>query len=167
MKFFPGRNLFEKAVVFIATGFGIGAIAPFASGTFGSLPGVALAYATSRLPVIWQIAAGGALFALAVPICDVAERVFGVKDDGRIVADEWMIYPVALVGIPFLEQPWWCMIVYFAVVRFFDIAKLPPVNSLQRLKGGFGIVIDDFVANLMSLAVNWLLFIYILQHHGI
>ena len=41
----------EKFYLFVATGFGIGLIVPFAPGTFGSAAGVALAYATMLLPV--------------------------------------------------------------------------------------------------------------------
>ena len=84
--------------------------------------------------------------------------MLGVKDDGRITADEWMLFPIALVGIPLNELPWWSMIVFFCVVRFIDIAKPWPCRGLQSIPGGRGIVIDDFVANLYSLAVNWVLF---------
>jgi len=41
----------KKFCVWVASGFGIGLIAPFAPGTFGSIPGVALAYATTLLPL--------------------------------------------------------------------------------------------------------------------
>ena len=43
---------------------------------------------------------------LAIPFCDVAEKALGIKDDGRITADEWMLYPIALVGIPLAALPW-------------------------------------------------------------
>ena len=145
----------ERACLFIASGFGIGLFAPFAPGTFGSAAGVALAYATTRLSVWMQVVVCLALTAAAVPICSVAERVLGVTDDGRITADEWMLYPIALIGIPLAELPWWSMALFFCVVRVIDIVKPPPARRLQDLHGGFGIVIDDFFANLYSLAVNW------------
>jgi len=145
----------ERACLFVASGFGIGLLAPFAPGTFGSAAGVALAYATTRLPVVAQVAACLVLAVAAIPICSVAERVLGVKDDGRITADEWMLYPIAVMGIPLAELPWWSMAVFFCVVRAIDIAKPPPARRLQDIHGGFGIVVDDFIANLYSLAVNW------------
>jgi len=148
-------TLGERACLFVASGFGIGLFAPFAPGTFGSAAGVALAYATTRLPVFAQMVACLALAVAAIPICSVAERVLGVKDDGRITADEWMLYPLAVIGIPLAELPWWSMVLFFGVVRTIDIVKPPPARRLQDLHGGFGIVIDDFVANLYSLAVNW------------
>jgi phosphatidylglycerophosphatase A len=145
----------KKFSLFIATGFGLGLIAPVAPGTVGSIPGVALAYAVCALPLWLQISVCMALTLLAVPFCEIAERILGVHDDGRITADEWMLYPVALIGIPLAEIPWWSMLVFFAVVRFIDIVKPWPARGLQSLPGGRGIVIDDFVANLYALAVNW------------
>jgi len=149
----------RKIALFLATGCGIGLVAPFAPGTFGSLPGVALAYAVAMLSVPLQVAACLALTAVAVPICGSAERTLGLVDDGRISADEWMLYPVALIGIPILDLPWWSMILFFAVIRAVDIIKPPPARKLQSLPGGLGIVIDDLLANLYSLAVNWLLYV--------
>ena len=146
----------RRFCVFVATGCGLGLVAPFAPGTFGSLPGVALAYATTALPLALQIPVCTALALLAIPFCEVAERALGNTDDGRISADEWMLYPIALVGVPLAELPWWSMIVFFCVVRAIDIVKPWPARTLQRIPGGRGIVIDDFIANLYSLAVNWL-----------
>ena len=146
----------RRFCVFLATGCGIGLFVPFAPGTFGSLPGVALAYATTLLPLWLQIPVCTALALLAIPVCDVAERAFGIKDDGRIAADEWMLFPIALVGIPLGELPWWSMVVFFLIVRAVDILKPWPCRGLQRLPGGRGVVADDFVANLYSLGLNGL-----------
>ncbi len=145
----------RRLCVFVASGFGLGLVAPFAPGTFGSLPGVALAYAVSALPLALQIPACLGFTLLAIPFCDVAERALGIKDDGRITADEWMLYPIALIGIPLAALPWWSMLVFFGVIRAVDILKPWPCRRLQSIPGGRGIVIDDFVANLYSLAINW------------
>lgn len=153
----------KKFSLFVASGFGIGLFAPFAPGTFGSLPGVALAYATTALPLWLQIPAVTALALLAIPFCDSAEKTLGIKDDGRITADEWMLYPLALTGIPLLDLPWWSMIVFFAVIRLIDIVKPWPANKLQSIPGGRGIVIDDFIANLYSLAVNWTIAVFLFR----
>lgn len=147
----------KKFFVFVASGFGIGLFAPFAPGTFGSLPGVALAYAVTALPLWLQIPVCMGLTLLAIPFCDVAERELGIKDDGRITADEWMLYPIALIGIPLASLPWWSMAVFFVVVRVIDIIKPWPCRGLQIIPGGRGIVIDDFFANLYSLAINWVI----------
>lgn len=153
----------KKFCVFVASGFGIGLVAPFAPGTFGSLPGVALAYATTALPLWLQIPVCTALAILAIPFCDVAEKALGIKDDGRITADEWMLYPLALIGIPVGDLPWYAMAAFFLVIRAIDIVKPPPARQLQAIHGGFGIVIDDFFANLYSLGLNWALYVYLFK----
>ena len=148
----------KRFSLFVATGLGLGLVAPVAPGTIGSLPGVALAYATTLLPLWLQIPVAMGLTLLAVPFCEIAEQILGVKDDGRITADEWMLFPLALVGIPLADLPWWSMIVFFVVVRLVDILKPWPARGLQSIPGGRGIVIDDFVANLYSLAINWAIY---------
>ena len=147
----------KRLCVFVASGFGLGLVAPFAPGTFGSIPGVLLAYAVCALPLWLQIVACLGFALLAVPFCDVAEKALGIKDDGRITADEWMLYPIALVGVPLATLPWWSMVVFFCVIRIVDIVKPWPARQLQSVRGGLGIVVDDFFANLYSLAVNWLI----------
>ena len=147
----------KRLCVFVASGFGLGLVAPFAPGTFGSIPGVLLAYAVCALPLWLQIVACLGFALLAVPFCDVAEKALGIKDDGRITADEWMLYPIALVGVPLATLPWWSMVVFFCVIRIVDIVKPWPARQLQSIRGGLGIVVDDFFANLYSLAVNWLI----------
>lgn len=153
----------KRLCVFVAGGFGLGLLAPFAPGTFGSLPGVALAYAVCALPLWLQVVACIGLTLLAVPFCDVAEKALGIKDDGRIVADEWMLYPIAFVGIPLASLPWWSMVVFFCIVRVVDIVKPWPARQLQSVPGGLGIVADDFFANLYSLALNWALVLMVFK----
>ena len=144
----------RKLNLFIASGLGLGLVVPFAPGTFGSLPGVALAYATTLLPLWAQIAVCTALVLLAIPVCGAAEKTLGIKDDGRIAADEWMLFPVAVIGIPLASMPWWSIAVFFCVTRAIDIIKPWPCRAIQALPGGRGIVADDLVANIYALAVN-------------
>ena len=153
----------KKLALFVATGFGLGLVAPVAPGTIGSLPGVALCYAVCRLPLWLQLLACLGFTLLSIPFCDVAEKALGVKDDGRITADEWMLYPIALIGIPLYDLPWWSMAVFFCVVRAVDILKPWPCRGLQSVPGGRGIVIDDFFANLYSLAINWVLYLVLFR----
>lgn len=148
----------RKLTLFAASGFGLGLAVPFAPGTFGSLPGLALAFATTLLPVWLQIPLCTALTLLAVPICGAAEEYLGIKDDGRIAADEWMLFPLAVIGLPLQSLPWWEIALFFLAVRTIDIVKPWPCRSLQSIPGGRGIVVDDFVANLYSLAINWAIY---------
>ena len=157
MKTIPGSTLWQKMSVFVATGFGIGLVAPVAPGTFGTFPGVVLALWTARQPLLLQLCVCIGMTLLAVPICDVAERVLGKKDDGRICADEWMLFPICVLGLP-LTQNLWLVPVCFVVARVCDIIKPPPARQLQAIHGGIGIVIDDLFASLYALAINHALY---------
>ena len=152
----------NRFTLLVATSFGLG-YAPVASGTFGAIPGALLAYGVavvslhSHAAMIWQIVGqvlfGVALSGLAIPICDVAEQMLGVKDDGRIVADETMTFTICTIGLPLVTAPW-MLAVAFVVNRVCDIIKPPPARRLQDIHGGFGIVVDDFIACLYALAIN-------------
>lgn len=149
----------KKGIAFIAAGLGLG-YSPVASGTVGSLWGVLLVYAMSGLDLGVYIAVCVGLALLSMPICDIAEQVFGKKDDGRIVADEYLTFPICMIGLyPFMTEYAWLLPMAFVSCRFFDIIKLPPARQFDRnLKGGLGITLDDVASSIYSLAANWGLF---------
>jgi phosphatidylglycerophosphatase A len=69
-------------------------------------------------------------------------------DPGWFVLDEtagvWLA--AALVG------PTWTSIgLAFLLFRIFDIWKPPPVRTLERVGGGWGIVLDDLAAGVYAL----------------
>jgi phosphatidylglycerophosphatase A len=157
-------KILDRLTLLVATSFGLG-YAPIASGTFGAVPGALLAFAVAlgctyshvsmSAQVLGQAVFAVLLSALAIPICDVAERHFQTKDDGRIVADEALTFPVCTIGLPLTMVPWWMLGVFFVVNRVCDIIKPPPARKWQDLHGGLGIVADDFMACLYALAINW------------
>lgn len=148
-----------KASLAVATGFGFG-LSPFASGTVGTLWGFIPAWFLSGLAWPWQTGVALALAAAAIPFCGIAEAWFGKKDDGRIVADEYLTFPLAVIGLPLQQEPL-LLLFAFLSARFMDIVKPWPARGLQSLHGGFGIVIDDVIASLYALAVNWLFFLFV------
>ncbi len=143
----------------LATGFGFG-LSRFMPGTVGTLWGIPLAWAVEQIPSLaLQITVCVALTLVAIPICAAAEKQLGKgKDPGCIVADEYLPLPICYLGLPFTP---WVVLSGFVLHRIFDITKPPPIRQLQALKGGIGIVIDDFAAALLALAVNHLLFRFI------
>lgn len=157
----PAQKSNRPLAVLVATGFGLG-YAPVASGTFGTLLGLPLAWLLGRyLPgPLLQLAAAFALAALAIPFCDIAERQFGHKDDGRIVADEYLTLPLVCVGLPVAAHPWLLGLAFLAH-RLFDISKPWPARSIQALKGGLGIVADDVIAALYGLGLCHLVWWFI------
>lgn len=145
----------KKLILLFANGFGTG-LSPVASGTTGTLPGLAIAYALHGLWWPWQAAICLAMTLLAIPICDAAEKIYGGKDDGRVVADEYFTFPICLIGLPWIENIW-ILPMAFVVCRVLDIWKPFPAYQAQSLKGGLGIVTDDFVSTTYALGVNHLL----------
>jgi phosphatidylglycerophosphatase A len=153
----------RKLAVLLANGFGLG-LSPIASGTVGTLLAFPIVWLMCRLlemsgGVLWQCAIAIALSLVAVPICSVAEKHYGTKDDGRVVADEYLTFPICMIGLPWSP---WVLLIAFLSCRFFDIVKPPPANQLQRIRGGFGIVIDDVFASLYSLAFNHAIYWFVL-----
>lgn len=142
----------RRVAVLIATGGGLG-YSPVASGTAGTLPGLLLVAILWPLGLTTQVVSAVLLALLAVPLCDIAEAHFKKKDDGHIVADEFMTFPICMIGLPLTP---WVLAMAFVSNRVFDILKPPPARGLQALKGGLGIVIDDVFATLYSLAANHL-----------
>jgi phosphatidylglycerophosphatase A len=147
----------KHAMLAAATGFGLG-LSPFASGTTGALLGIPLMFCLSAAwtgAIGWQICCCAVLAAAAIPLCDLAEKHFNRKDDRRIVADEYLTFPICMIGLPICIP---ALGLAFITNRILDILKPPPANWAQKLPGGFGIVADDVISALYSLALNHVLF---------
>ena len=133
----------------LATNGGLG-YAPVASGTVGTLAGIPCFYLLSRLPWPLAFVTLTALLMLSFWAAEMAGRIYGVADDGRIVIDELVGYLVTVFALPF---SWPVALLGFFWFRLFDISKPPPVNWLdQKLKNGIGVVLDDVMAGLYAAA---------------
>jgi phosphatidylglycerophosphatase A len=86
-----------------------------------------------------------ALSALSIYVAGRAEKIYQKKDDQRIVIDEIIGFQITMlpVAITILH-----LCVGFVLFRIFDILKPFPINNLQRLPGGWGVVIDDVAAGI-------------------
>lgn len=136
----------------LATGLGISYIAPSRAGKWtgagflGSLEGAALWPLLPASAAAFSGTVGVAILA-ACWICGRAESALGVKDDPRIVLDEVVGMWVAAAGMPRRFLP---ILAAFALFRLFDSVKWPPVSWLERLPGGWGIVLDDVGAGAIA-----------------
>lgn len=144
-----------------STFFGLG-LAPVAPGTFGTLGGVAIAWALRGTDdfLLWVLLAAVALYVVGRVVAPWAERAAG-KDPGAYVIDEVVGYlvVVAWAGGPSALG----LFTAFVVFRFFDIVKPPPVKRFERIPGGDGILLDDVIAGLYGAAVMALLRLYVLE----
>ncbi len=152
------RKVITDPVNFLAFGFGTG-LAPFAPGTFGSIPGVLLFWLTVSLGLYVQLAIALVLALAGVWICGESARRIGVHDHGGIVWDEITGMYITLLIAPFTVTGW---LLAFALFRVMDIVKPWPIRDLDhRLGGGVGIMLDDLVAALYAAVVlglyRWLM----------
>lgn len=152
---------------------GLGFLRP-ASGTWGSLPPAVAAglLAVTHQPG-WLIdVCLLLLLAIGSVAClrfgAAAERTFGKKDPGQVVADEVAGQAVTLLAVPWAGLAGWAgaatppdevsatvfnlglAAAGFLLFRAFDIVKPPPANGLQRIGGGAGILVDDLIAGAMA-----------------
>ena len=159
MPFTKVKTNIIKFAAFVSAGFGLG-YAPVASGTFGALLGCAIVWAISvaELSVAQQIGLCVLLTLASIPICGAGEKVFKKKDPGKVVADEFLTFPICMIGLCGLWQEHvWLMPVCFVVSRATDIIKPYPAFRSQKLPGGLGITIDDAIANIYALGINWVI----------
>ena len=139
--------LLRNPVHVFSFGGGLGLL-PVAPGTFGTLPGFALA-----LVLRWLAPGGSALAAwcLLMPLLLLGVWCAGrtaaalrIQDPGAIVCDEYLAFAGLLLLLPFEAWTWaWA----FLCFRLFDVTKPFPVGWADRhLHGGLGIMTDDLLA---------------------
>jgi phosphatidylglycerophosphatase A len=133
----------------LAFGFGSGLIR-FAPGTAGTVAAVPIFIAAHELPLMLYVALIAVMFLAGVWICGRASLQLGVHDHSGIVWDEIVGFLLAMTAAP---AGWAWILVGAVLFRVFDIAKPWPVSLAdRRLGGGFGIMLDDTIAGLYSLA---------------
>jgi phosphatidylglycerophosphatase A len=145
----------------IATVFGVGYLRP-ASGTWGSLAAIALAWALHEAGGFWLLAAATAVVTILgwwATAREIAES--DIKDPSEIVVDEvagqWIaLWPVSFgamfAGADFLAL-WPGIVTAFLAFRAFDIWKPGPVGWADRQEGAVGVMADDLIAGWLAALV--------------
>ncbi len=129
----------------IATALGTG-YAPLAPGTAGSLLALFLIY--YFYPPFWLLFASILLlFFLGVYTSGKLENIHGA-DPSLVVVDEVVGMAISLL---FLPRNWLLFLLAFLLFRLYDIVKPAPINSSQKLRAGWGIMIDDVLAGIYAL----------------
>jgi len=137
----------KQFILFWATGFGVG-YSPIAPGTLGTIIAIPVYHFLSNIvSPIYEITLIGFFF-LSVWISENAERVFGKQDDPRIVIDEMIGFLITMLWVP---KATLFIILGFILFRFFDILKPFPIRLIdKKLRGGFGVVLDDVMAGVYA-----------------
>lgn len=130
----------------IATGFYTG-YSPFISGTVGSLVGIPLYFCLNLFSSGLYLLSIAVCFVGGVWICSRAEEIYNEKDSSRIVWDEVTGYLVAMFG---LDPTLFTILLVFFIFRIMDIIKPWPISLTEQLPGGWGIMLDDVLAGLVT-----------------
>ncbi|MBV6419468.1 MAG: Phosphatidylglycerophosphatase A [Ignavibacteriaceae bacterium] len=146
-------NFFEK---FIGSGFYTGYF-PIASGTVGSAAAI-LIYLIPGFENLYIIIPAAILMAgYGIYIGTKFEKKYG-KDPAQCTIDEVVGTWISLFALP---KTFWVILVSFLLWRILDIIKPPPARNLERLNGGFGIMLDDVVSGIYTLLIMHLV-VYLL-----
>ncbi|MEE8469281.1 MAG: phosphatidylglycerophosphatase A [Planctomycetota bacterium] len=125
---------------------------PLAPGTVGTLGGVALAWALRGTEnyLLWILLICALIYILGRALANWTIERYG-EDPGVFVLDEVLGY---LVTVAWVRGPSALgLALGFAVFRFLDVLKPPPIRQLEKIPGGDGILLDDLAAGLVGLAV--------------
>ena len=95
------------------------------------------------------------LFFLSVYCSQKTSDVLQVKDPKCVVCDEMIGFWVAMAFLPVTV---FNVILGFLLFRLLDIIKPWPICYFERLPGGWGIVMDDIIAGLMTqFILRWIM----------
>ena len=129
---------------------------PIAPGTAGTLGAIPLYYLIAFfLSSAWYMFLLIILTGLAVLVSSRAEKIYNKEDPGEVVIDEVVGY---LVTMAFIAPTAVNIVLGFLLFRALDILKPFPCRRLEKIHGGYGIVLDDVAAgvwaNLLLVAIN-------------
>jgi phosphatidylglycerophosphatase A len=119
---------------------------PVAPGTWGSAAGVLLV-AALRTGAGFDLASIIIVAVVGTWAAHRSERELGRRDPGPIVIDEVFGMLLTLALLPTSTA---VLAAGFLVFRVYDVVKPFPVGRLERLPGGFGVMLDDALAGVYA-----------------
>jgi phosphatidylglycerophosphatase A len=150
----------RRIAIAIATGLGVG-FAPVAPATVASF-----VVALLLVPLVGHVSmlAWGLAILVLLPIAiwssGEAEKTLGT-DAKPIVIDEVVGMLVGGFGVAMGSRPLVSLALLFVLFRIFDIWKPLGIDRSQKLPGGWGVVVDDVLAGVLTnvvlrVLVGWL-----------
>ena len=133
---------------FAATFFSLGKL-PFAPGSWGSLGALLL---WLLLPISFSIHLSVIvfLFVLGVYSSNKMAKYLNDHDPSEVVIDEAVGMGISLFMLP---HSFGLYLLAFILFRIIDVLKPSFIYRVQELPGGWGIMLDDVLAGLFTLAI--------------
>jgi phosphatidylglycerophosphatase A len=144
----------QKISDIIATVFGIGYTA-YAPGTIGSLFGILIYMFLKEASLSIYLLTVACLFVVGTIASEIVESAYNIKDPSFVIIDEVV---GMLVTLAFVNYSFWAVALGFLFFRIIDITKIPPLNFLERIDGGLGIMLDDLVGGIMAGILLYIIF---------
>jgi len=142
------QTVLRNPIHILSFGFGAG-LSPIAPGTMGTLVAIPIFIVLATFSPVIYLVTVAIIFLVGCWASGLTAEALGVPDHSGIVIDEIVGYLITMVFVPIT---WYWIILGFILFRLFDIWKPWPVSVAdRRLKGGFGIMLDDVLAALYSL----------------
>ena len=114
---------------------------PVAPATFSCVISVIIWYFLIQFKIIYIIITI-VLFVLGIVLSDSLSRMWG-KDPREVVIDEYACLLIPLYFTPIEIVPF---VITFVFFRIFDILKPPPLRKIEKISGGWGVMLDDLGA---------------------
>lgn len=167
----PVKTFLDFLCLFTASGFGIGYLASLivlpvrklkifslparwsGGGFLGSCLGLWFVWTAISFVDLKGLFILVLLTVAAIFICGRAETLMDKKDDSRIILDEVIGFFWAVIFLPLNVLPGTkkitVLLAAFLLFRIFDVSKLP-FRKVQNFQGGFGVIIDDVLAGVLT-----------------
>jgi phosphatidylglycerophosphatase A len=140
-----------KLSKFFATYLFVGLL-PKAPGTWGSFFALPLAWLLYKLGTFWYIVLYDLITALGIVSSYIYSKGVGKEDPDEVVIDEVAgILTVFLIVEPSALN----LFLGFLLFRLLDITKPFPINRLEKLPYGVGIMVDDIAAGFLTGLLLW------------
>lgn len=156
-----GKWMKNLSVYLVATWFGLG-FAPKASGTFGSLGALPLAFILAYyFGATGLLMAAGILFFVGVWATSNLIKNQTNKDPSIVVVDEVVgqLLSFCLVSTSLYHntQRWDLYLLGFLLFRLFDIYKIGPVKFFDtKMHNAWGVMLDDVFAGIIAAIILYL-----------
>ncbi len=139
--------MLKRIVIFLATGCYVG-YSPLVPGTTGTLAVIPIYFLLSRLSPFYYVVIVFGFTCIAVWVSDRAEVLLQARDCRHIVIDEMVGFLVTMFMVP---PTWGNILIGFFLFRALDIVKPFPIRTLEeRVRGGYGVVLDDIIAGIYA-----------------